>query len=148
MKAKEQLYYLLEHYFKGNYTTETFTDEFSRIYNLETDYRLLSESEHKKFGELAATTNYFSPYEEDLKNCPNLFTSAQDVKRKATEVYLELNKSAFCPLLNREICQGECYDIQMVRCRAIKESILGFPLDRAQADTICESCDYNQLPSI
>ena len=58
---------------------------------------------------------------------------------------IESWETSFCPLLGREICQGECYDIQMVRNRAINESILGFSLDRARADTICKNCDYNQL---
>ena len=53
---------------------------------------------------------------------------------------------SFCPLLEREIFQGDCYDAQMVRMRAIKESVLDFPLDRIRADRMCEGCQYNQLP--
>jgi hypothetical protein len=50
-----------------------------------------------------------------------------------------------CPMLDREMCEGECYDVQMVRTKMIMESILDFTLDREKADTICESCPFNQL---
>jgi len=57
------------------------------------------------------------------------------------------NETSFCPLLDKEICQGECYDIQMVRSNAIKESALDFPLDRICANQKCETCLFNQLPN-
>jgi len=91
--AKKQLYYLLEHYYKGEYTTETFADEFSRIYNLETDYRLLSDIEYKLMNELSDITERFSPFEADFENYPNVYFSEQDVKNKATEVYQKLVKA-------------------------------------------------------
>jgi hypothetical protein len=55
-----------------------------------------------------------------------------------------------CPLLNRKINMGECYDIQMVRCGFINERILeGFnepvALDRTKAEQVCSVCPYNQL---
>lgn len=53
MDARKQLLYLLEHYYKGNYTTEIFADEFSRIYDQETDYNLLSKKEHELMRELS-----------------------------------------------------------------------------------------------
>ena len=90
MNAKKQLYYLLEHYFKGDYTTQLFADEFSRVYDQETNYGLLSDAEGKLMKELADITNYFSAYEEDFEKYPNFYSNEQDVKRKATEVYLEL----------------------------------------------------------
>ena len=50
-----------------------------------------------------------------------------------------------CPMLDREMCEGECYDVQMVRSRMIKESVLDFTLDRYNADMTCVSCPFNQL---
>jgi len=89
MNAKEQLIYLLKHYHIGNYTTVSFADEFLRIYNVETDYSTLSNGECKLMSELANITGRFSPYEEDLK-IPNAYFSENDVRKKATEVYLKL----------------------------------------------------------
>jgi len=50
-----------------------------------------------------------------------------------------------CPLVNRPICDGECYDVQMVRGRFMNESVLGFELDRDRADKLCHNCPFNQL---
>ena len=61
------------------------------------------------------------------------------------EIMHRESENSFCPLTDREICQGECYDIQMVRTYAINESILEFTLDRERADRVCNSCVYNQL---
>jgi len=91
MDAREQLLYLLEHYYKGNYTTDDFADEFSRIYDHETDYDLLSGKEHELMRELSIITGRFSSFEEDLK-IPNAYFNENDVRKKATEVYLKLIK--------------------------------------------------------
>jgi len=55
------------------------------------------------------------------------------------------NETSFCPLLDKEICQGDCYDIQMVRSHMISDNVLEFSLDRARANILCENCIYNQL---
>jgi hypothetical protein len=89
MDGKEKLIYLLEEYYKDNYSTDTFADEFSRIYNFETDDSSLSISENYIMNELSVITNRFSPFEEDLK-IPHMYFSGDDVKKKATEVYLKL----------------------------------------------------------
>ena len=52
-----------------------------------------------------------------------------------------------CRMVGRDMCEGECYDVQMVRVRFIKESILEFALDRKVAKEMCEDCEYNQLNS-
>ena len=89
MDAKEQLYYLLEHYVTGNYTTDVFTDEFSRIYDLEMDYSLLSSTEYKLMRELSAITGRFSPFEGDIK-ISNAYFNEEDIKKKAKEVFFKL----------------------------------------------------------
>lgn len=91
MNAREQLMYLLEKYYEGKYETEIFAEEFSRIYDLETDYSLLSEKEHDLMKELSIVTGRFSPFEEDLK-IHNAYFNENDVKTKATDVYLQLKK--------------------------------------------------------
>jgi len=50
-----------------------------------------------------------------------------------------------CPLANRPMCEGECYDVQMVRGRFVSKHILDFELDREKADRLCPSCPFNQL---
>ena len=52
---------------------------------------------------------------------------------------------SFCPLKNASICDGECYDVQMVRSHLIVESVLSFVVDREKANILCESCSFNQL---
>jgi len=51
----------------------------------------------------------------------------------------------YCPLIKEDICEGYCYDVQMVRSKMIKESILDFPFDREKADKLCKECSFNQL---
>ena len=53
-----------------------------------------------------------------------------------------------CPLLDRKTCFGECYEIQMVRGRTMKEESLGFKFDFERADELCVNCSYNQLPGV
>jgi len=91
MDAREQLMYLLEKYYMGKYETSTFADEFSRIYDLETDYSQLSNREHELMKGLSIITARFSSNEEDLK-IPNAYFSEKEVKQKATKVFLELTK--------------------------------------------------------
>jgi len=52
-----------------------------------------------------------------------------------------------CRMMKRDMCEGECYDVQMDRVRLIKESRLEFALDRELAKEICGGCEYNQLNS-
>ena len=52
---------------------------------------------------------------------------------------------SYCLLINGKICEGECYDVQMVRSRMIVESVLNFAIDREQADMVCDKCSFNQL---
>lgn len=89
MNDREQLLYLIEEYYKGKYSTEAFTDEFNRIYDLEIDYNLLTNKEHKLMKELSIITGRFSSSEEDLK-ISNAYFSEEDVKNKASEVYFQL----------------------------------------------------------
>ena len=50
-----------------------------------------------------------------------------------------------CPLIGKEICLGDCYDIQMIRMRCIKIEASLYPFDRKKADELCDECPYNQL---
>jgi len=54
-------------------------------------------------------------------------------------------KSYFCPLVDRDMWDAECYDVQMVHYGFIKPEILDFTLDKVKARNLCESCSFNQL---
>ncbi len=45
-----------------------------------------------------------------------------------------------CPLLNKIIDDGYCYDINMVNSEMIKESILEDKIDKEKAKEICKKC--------
>jgi hypothetical protein len=51
----------------------------------------------------------------------------------------------YCALIDGDICEGGCYDVQMVRSKMIKESVLDFNLDRIKANRECDVCQFNQL---
>ena len=53
-----------------------------------------------------------------------------------------------CPLVKRPMCEGECYDVQMVRGRFVNERVLSFELDFKKAEELCEHCPFNQLKSV
>ena len=91
MDPKEQLYYLLEHLYKGNYTIDVFADEFDRIYFLELDDDLCTDEERKLFLEVGEIVKLYSPYESDRKLYP--YYTDEDVKQIATEVYLKLTSA-------------------------------------------------------
>lgn len=89
MTAKEQLWYLIKGLINGSYEVSTFCDEFTRIYNLETDYAQLSAWEHKSFGELCEMAGRFSKDEEELK-IPHVYFSREEILSKAKRIaYVE-----------------------------------------------------------
>jgi len=53
-----------------------------------------------------------------------------------------------CPLVNRPMCEGECYDVQMVRSRFVNEQVLDFELDWDKANELCRRCPFNQLSDL
>ena len=53
--------------------------------------------------------------------------------------------SYICPLINREMWEAECYDVQMVRYGFINPRILDFILVKSKSDIVCEDCSFNQL---
>lgn len=47
-----------------------------------------------------------------------------------------------CPLLNKIIDDGYCYDINMVASHMIKEEILEDKIDKEKALEICKRCKH------
>ncbi|EAR66174.1 hypothetical protein B14911_10582 [Bacillus sp. NRRL B-14911] len=87
---KKKLYELLNDYLEKKIGTETFSNDFTLIYNLHVDYDILSAEENKLFGELSGITSRFSPFEEDLKKY-DCYYNENDVERKAKEVFKALS---------------------------------------------------------
>ena len=50
-----------------------------------------------------------------------------------------------CSLLNRIMNIGLCYDIQMIRCKAIKPEIVREEIDYGRVGEFCDVCSFNQL---
>ena len=50
-----------------------------------------------------------------------------------------------CPLTEKVVCIGECYDIQMIRIQCVNTSVLNYEFDRKKANKLCVSCSFNQL---
>ena len=50
-----------------------------------------------------------------------------------------------CPLVERDMWDAECYDVQMVRHGFIKVDILDFILDKNESNIKCSRCSFNQL---
>ena len=50
-----------------------------------------------------------------------------------------------CPLLNRRLEDGLCYDIQMIRNKFIRQEALQEQIDYDKANEICPTCPFNQL---
>ncbi|MCL2169668.1 MAG: hypothetical protein FWB74_06565 [Defluviitaleaceae bacterium] len=50
-----------------------------------------------------------------------------------------------CPLLGRQICMSECYDIQSVRARFMRKDSTVASFDATKAASLCPRCPYNQM---
>lgn len=90
MTEKEELWYLINGLLEGTYTVKTFCSEFTRIYDLEMDYDILSEEENKEFGDLCEMAGRFSDDIEELK-IPNMYFSKNDIIEKAKEIKKRMN---------------------------------------------------------
>ena len=54
-------------------------------------------------------------------------------------------KSYLCPLVEREMWDSECYDVQMVHYGFIKSDVLDFTFNKLKANKICNDCPFNQI---
>lgn len=89
MSPKEKLWYLIDGLQNGVYKISEFCSEFNTTYNVELDYRTLSENEYHQFRKLSEMAGRFSDSEDDLKT--GIFYTEDEVRQKANEIR-ELNK--------------------------------------------------------
>ena len=89
MSDREQLWYLINGLLNGAYSPNVFCDEFTRIYDINTDYDNLSLQEREKFAELSEMAARFSDDEEELK-IPNMYFNANQIIEKAKTIKTEI----------------------------------------------------------
>lgn len=82
---KGKLEYLLRGFLQGELDAQSFSEQFSDVYNLEVDYATLNVLERKEFRALMVVASRFSPFEEDLINYDCYFGEHQ-LREKAKEV--------------------------------------------------------------
>lgn len=92
MTDKEQLWYLIQGLIDGSYETKTFCNEFSRIYNLETDYNNLTINEYHEFSKLCEMADRFSDNIQELK-IPNIYYCEEDIKSAVQRIVSMLKDS-------------------------------------------------------
>lgn len=56
-----------------------------------------------------------------------------------------MESSFKCPLLERVIDDGYCYEINMVVANIIKPTVLDDKIDKEKAKDICNVCEFNQM---
>lgn len=93
MTKREELYWLLEAYMRGEYDEKLFCDVFTSIFYPDTSLiKFKSKSEYTILKNLAEMCSRFSQYEEDFKNCPNAFYNEKDIRLTIKKTYEDLCK--------------------------------------------------------
>ena len=90
MSDREQLWYLINGLLKGTYSPSTFCYEFTRIYDLETDYKHLSLLERKNFAELSEMASRFSDDSDELK-IPNMYFCENKIIEESKSIKEEID---------------------------------------------------------
>ena len=101
---KRYLLMLIALYLENKITATTFCNEFYYSYDLEVNENDLTIVEKMLYEELSIVSSRFSEYEEDHKNLPNGFSTKEEVKIKAQEVFDVLNDKNNCNKLKKVIC--------------------------------------------
>lgn len=66
----------------GGYDMNTFCDLFTTIFNIELNKFVLNDLERSVFYELEKYTARFSPYEQDLKQFPDVFYAEETLRKQ------------------------------------------------------------------
>ena len=66
MNRKEQLYYLLEAFQKGEYTVCSFCDQFVEIYSKDAYDKSMTLKENEYMEQICRLAERYSPYEDDI----------------------------------------------------------------------------------
>ena len=90
MTKKQQLYYLIEEFVKGNYSVKSFCQAYEDIFYPDFPKHELTSEEVSKFEFLGGVVSRFSPFDEDVKLYPNVYFTEEQVKESILNVYFEL----------------------------------------------------------
>ena len=93
MTHPEKLWQLVVDLLNNKCDINTFCEEFTQLYNLETDYRTLSKDEQSDFMDLCEIAARFSDDEEDLA-LPNIYFSEKQIRDRAQEIYQRIKGGA------------------------------------------------------
>lgn len=85
MTTREQLQYLIWGLLNESYDIKTFCMEFTRIYNLETDYSQLSHQENSEYSDLCDMAGRYTADKEELK-IPNMYFSKEEILARVQKV--------------------------------------------------------------
>ena len=91
MTLRDKLWELIAALVNNACNIQQFCDDFSRIYNLEIDYKILSDEEKDQFGDLCDMADRFSDDEDDLA-LPNVYFSEKQIRDRAQEIYQSLKR--------------------------------------------------------
>ena len=89
MTNKEKIIYLINGVINNSYDIETFCDEFTRIYDLEINYKELTDMERKELHDLCEMASRYSGNEYEL-SIPNMYCSGTEILKMVTEVKAKL----------------------------------------------------------
>lgn len=89
-KEKDQLYYAMKLFLKGEYPVKDFCSNFERIFNLELDKKILSDKELSVFKELFDKVAHFNEFPEDRNKWPG-FTNENDIQLAVKEAAKKLD---------------------------------------------------------
>ncbi len=93
MTLRDKLWELIAALVNNRCGIQEFCDDFGRIYNLEIDYSILSNTENDQFSDLCDMADRFSDDEEDLA-LPNIYFSEKQIRDRAQEIYQRIKGGA------------------------------------------------------
>ena len=94
MTKREQLYYLLEAFKRGEYDIPTFCEAYEDVFYPDIPYDELTHSELAVFKALGKVIVRFSPYEGDFKAYPGAFHTAKEVETAIQKASSDLSKQS------------------------------------------------------
>lgn len=82
---KRRLYWLIKEYLAGKIDAPTFCNEYYYCYDLELDYKSLTQEEAEAFYQLSKVVGRFSEFDEDHQKYPGTYSTEEELKKKVIE---------------------------------------------------------------
>jgi len=94
MTKREQLYYLLEAFKRGEYDIPTFCEAYQDVFYPDIPYDELTHSEVAVFKALGELVARFSPHEDDFKAYPGFYRTAKEIEAAIQKASSDLSKQS------------------------------------------------------